>query len=62
MIHIMKGGVGGNLAGGKLCVIQFTTVDIVFKRGGVYIIGGKALKALFIVWLPRYSLGCFKAF
>ena len=34
MIQHMKGGVGGNLAGGKLCVTLFTTVIIVFKRGG----------------------------
>ena len=54
MIHNMKGGVGGNLAGGKLCVTLFTTVIIVFKRGGVYIIGGRALKRLFIVWLPYH--------
>jgi hypothetical protein len=38
MIHIMKGGVGGNLAGGKLCVTHFTTVHIFFKRGGVCVL------------------------
>jgi hypothetical protein len=38
MIQHMKGGVGGNLAGGKLYVTLFTTVIILFKRGGVCVL------------------------
>ena len=35
MIHNMKGGVGGNFGFHKLCVTQYATVIIVFKRGRV---------------------------
>ena len=34
MIHIMKGGVGGNFGFHKLCVTLYATIIIVFKRGG----------------------------
>jgi len=35
IIQHMKGGVGGKAGWMELCVTHFTTVDIVFKRGGV---------------------------
>jgi hypothetical protein len=34
IIQHMEGGVGGKLGWMELCVTQFTTVAIVFKRGG----------------------------
>lgn len=49
MIQHMKGGVGGKLGWMELCVIQVTTVDILFKRGGghqIYDVIGQAIKAL----------------